>query len=323
MTRIAVIDDWQGAARSSADWGPLEARAELTFFDDALPDEETAAERLAEFDVIMTMRERTPFPASLIKRLPKLRMLSITGSRNLSVDLDALAEQGIVATNTGFGEGGEVAAAELTLGLMLAAARHIPTGDANMRAGEFQNGVPLGFVLRNRTIGLVGLGRLGTIVAGYCQALGMKVLAWSPNLTEERAASAAVEYASKADLLARSDVISVHMVLAPSTVGILGRGDFERMKPGAIVINTSRGPLLDEAALVEFANAGKIVAALDVYEREPLPADHPLRRARNTILTPHVGFCVRENFDAFYRQSVENVLAFLDGAPVRVLTAGA
>jgi phosphoglycerate dehydrogenase-like enzyme len=322
MTRIAVIDDWQGAARASADWAPLEARAEIVFFEDPLPEEDAAAERLAEFDIVMTMRERTPFPASLIARLPKLRLLSVTGPRNPSVDLNALAERGIVATKTGFGEGGDAAAAELALGMMLAAARHIPQGEASIRAGGFQKGVPLGFVLRGRTLGLIGLGKLGKYMAAYCQALGMKVPAWSPNLTEERAGATGVEYAKKDDLLARSDVISVHMVLAPSTRGILGRRDFELMKPGAIVVNTSRGPLVDEAALLEFADAGKIVAALDVYDREPLPADHPLRRAKNTLLTPHVGFCVRENFDAFYRQSVENVLAFLDGKPIRLLTAG-
>jgi phosphoglycerate dehydrogenase-like enzyme len=319
MTKIAVIDDWQGAARASADWAPLEALAEITFFQKAFEDEDAAAQRLADFDIVMTMRERTPFPPSLISRLPKLRMLSITGARNLSVDLHALAARGIVATNTGFGQGGDAAAAELALGLMLAAARHIPAGDANIRAGGFQNGVPLGFALRGRTIGLIGLGKLGTFMATYCKALGMKLLAWSPHLTEQRAQAAGAEFTTKDDLLARSDVISIHMVLAPSTVGIVSRRDLERLKPGAIVVNTSRGPQIDEAALVELATAGKIVAALDVYDREPLPADHPLRRAPNTILTPHVGFCIRENFDTFYQESVENVLAFLKGAPMRVM----
>jgi phosphoglycerate dehydrogenase-like enzyme len=321
MTKIAVIDDWQGVARGSTDWSVLEARAEVTFFDDALADEDDAAGRLADFDVIMTMRERTPFPASLIARLPKLRMLSITGSRNPSIDLRALEARGIVATKTSFGEGADTAAAELALGLMLAAARHVPAGDANMRKGGFQAGIPLGFVLRGRTIGLIGLGKLGTAMATYCKALGMRVLAWSPNLTEERAQSASVEFAAKDDLLAGSDVISIHMVLAPSTRGMIGRRELERMKPGAILVNTSRGPLVDEAAMVELAAAGKIVPALDVYDREPLPADHPLRHVQNAVLLPHLGFCVRENFSAFYQQSVENVLAFLDGAPIRLLEA--
>ncbi len=321
MTKIAVIDDWQGAARESADWTPLEARAKITFFDQAFATEDAAANALADFDIVMTMRERTPFPASLIGRLPKLRLLSITGPRNMSVDLHALKERGIAATKTGFGDGADTAAAELALGMMLAAARHVPVGDMNMHAGKFQGGVPLGFVVRNKTIGLIGLGRLGTAMTKYCKALGMNVLAWSPNLTEERANAAGVTFAAKDDLLVRSDVISIHMVLAPATRGIIGRRDLELMKEGAILINTSRGPLVDEAALVEFADAGKIVAAIDVYDVEPVPSDHPLRSAKNTLLLPHVGFCVRENFSTFYGESVENVLAFLDGAPIRLLEA--
>ena len=321
MTKIAVIDDWQGAARQSADWTPLEARAGITFFDQAFATEDAAAQALADFDIVMTMRERTPFPASLIGRLPKLRLLSITGPRNMSGDLHAWKERGIVATKTGFGDGADTAAAELALGMMLAAARHVPVGDTNMHAGKFQGGVPLGFVVRNKTIGLIGLGRLGTAMAKYCKALGMNVLAWSPNLTEERANAAGVTLAAKDDLLVRSDVISIHMVLAPATRGIIGRHDLELMKEGAILINTSRGPLVEEAALVEFADAGKIVAAIDVYDVEPFPSDHPLRSAKNTLLLPHVGFCVREHFSTFYGESVENVLAFLDGAPIRLLEA--
>ncbi|MGV6875641.1 D-2-hydroxyacid dehydrogenase family protein [Pseudochelatococcus sp. B33] len=319
MTRIAVIDDWQTAARQSADWAPLEKRAEIRFFSEPFADEDAAAEALGDFEIVMTMRERTPFPESLIARLPKLRLLTITGPRNLSLDQAALRARGIVACKTGFGEGADTAAAELALGLMLAAARSIPVGDAAMREGRFQSGVPLGFVLRNRTIGLIGLGRLGTAMARSCLALGMRVFAWSPNLTNERAEAAGVKRAEKGELLARSDVVSLHMVLAPSTRNILGRKDLERMKPGAILVNTSRGPLVDEEAVAELADSGRIFAALDVYDEEPLAPGHPLRRARNTVLLPHVGFCVRENFEAFYRQSVENVVAFLDGKPIRLL----
>jgi phosphoglycerate dehydrogenase-like enzyme len=306
-------------ARTSADWTELAARAEIVFFEDALPDEDAAAARLEDFDIVMSMRERTPFPASLIARLPKLRMLSVTGARNRSVDLKALAERGILATRTEAGEDGS-ATAELALLLMLEGSRRVAAGDASIRAGRFQDGVAPGVTLRGKTLGLVGLGRLGSLMAGYGKALGMKVLAWSPHLTRERAEEAGVQFATKDDLLATADVVSLHMVLAPATRGIIGAREIGLLKPGAVVVNTSRGPLIDEAALVAALRAGRIVAALDVYDREPLPAGHPLRSAPNTVLSPHLGYCVKENFEVFYRQSVENVLAFLDGAPIRPLT---
>jgi phosphoglycerate dehydrogenase-like enzyme len=320
--RIAVLDDWQGVARSSADWSALAARAEITFFEDALPDEDAAAVRLRDFDIVMSMRERTPFPASLIARLPKLRMLSVTGARNRSVDLKALAERGIVVTRTEAGEDGS-ATAELALLLMLEGARRVAAGDAAIRAGRFQDGVAPGFTLHGKTLGLIGLGRLGSLMAGYARALGMTVLAWSPNLTPERASAGGAGFVTRDELLARADVISLHMVLAPSTRGIIGAREIALLKPGTVIVNTSRGPLIDEAALLSALQAGRIVAALDVYDREPLPLDHPLRGAPNTVLSPHLGYCVRENFTVFYRQSIENVLAFLDGAPIRPLTDGA
>lgn len=321
--RVAVLDDWQGVARTSADWSALTARAEVVFFEDALPDEDAAAARLKDFDVVMSMRERTPFPASLIARLPKLRMLSVTGARNKSVDLEALAARGILATRTEAGEDGS-ATAELALLLMLEGSRRVAAGDASIRAGHFQEGIAPGFVLRGKTLGLVGLGRLGSLVAGYARALGMTVLAWSPNLTPERAGAGGARFAAKDELLAQADVVSLHMVLAPSTQGIIGAREIGLLKPGAVLVNSSRGPLIDEAALLAALRAGRIVAALDVYDREPLPPDHPLRHAPNTVLSPHLGYCVRENFTVFYRQSIENVIAFLDGAPpIRLLTDGA
>jgi phosphoglycerate dehydrogenase-like enzyme len=317
---VAIIDDWQGVARQSADWTSLEARAALTFFTEAFATEDEAAARLAPFDIIMSMRERTPFSASLIARLPRLRMLSVTGPRNRSVDLAGLAARGIAVTRTEAGEDGS-ATAELALALMLAAARHLASGDAAIRAGRFQAGIPPGFVLRGRTLGLIGLGRLGSLMAGYGRALGMRVLAWSPNLTPDRAEAAGAAFMGKDDLFAAADVVSVHMVLAPSTVGLIGAHELGLMRPGAILVNTSRGPLVDLAALLEALSARRIVAAFDVFDREPLPADHPLRTAPNTVLTPHLGYCVRENFEVFYRQSIENVLAFLDGVSLRPLTA--
>lgn len=318
MIRVAVLDDWQGIARSSADWSALEARTEVVIFEDALDDEDALVERLRDFDILMTMRERTRFPASLIARLPKLRMLNITGARNPSVDAAALAARGVVISRTESGENGE-ATSELTLLLMLSAARRLPAGDAAMRRGAFQNGIPMGRTLRGKTLGLIGLGRLGNTVAGYAQALGMRVIAWSPNLTIERAEAAGVGIAGKDELLAEADFVSLHLVLAPSTRGILGARELGLMKPGAVLINTSRGPLVDEAALVEKLKTGALVAALDVYDREPMASDHPLLTTPNTILSPHLGYCVEQNFAVFHRQGIENVLAFLDGAPIRPL----
>jgi phosphoglycerate dehydrogenase-like enzyme len=318
MTRIAVLDDWQGIARSSADWSPLEARAELVFFEDALADEDAAAAALAGFDILLTMRERTPFPASLIARLAGLRMIGITGKSNASLDLAACAARGITVCHTEPGGRGASATAELALGLLIAAARGIPAGDGAIRAGGFQHGVPVGMTLAGKTLGLIGLGRLGSFMARYGQALGMEVLAWSRNLTPEKAAEAGATYATKEALLARSDAVSLHLVLSDRSRGILGAGDLARMKPGAILINTSRGPLVDEEALIAAVTEGRIIAALDVFDREPLPPDHPLRTAPNTILTPHIGYGVAETWAEFYPQSVENALAFLDGAPIRI-----
>jgi phosphoglycerate dehydrogenase-like enzyme len=318
MTKVAVLDDWQGVAESSADWSPLKAKAEVTIFEDAMSDEDALVERLTDFDILMIMRERTRFPASLITRLPKLRMISSTGMRNAALDLAALELQGIVVSGTQSGRSG--ATAELALALMLAAARQLPLADATMRKGGFQAGVAPGIVLAGSTLGLIGLGNLGSLVAGYGKALGMTVLAWSPNLTAEKAEAGGAALVSKEELLRRADFVSIHMVLGPSTVGMLGAADLARMKKGAILVNTSRGPLVDETALVDALDRGAISAALDVYDQEPLPLDHPLRRTPNTILSPHLGYCVRSTFPVFYEQGIENVLAFLDGAPLRLLT---
>ena len=319
MTKIAVLDDWQGVARGSADWSPLQARAELVFFAEAFASEDDAAAQLAEFEIVLSMRERTPLPGSLIARLPRLRMLGITGTRNLSCDVDACTAHGVVVCHTQGSASSEAATAELALGLLLAAARAIPAGDANIRAGRFQEGLPVGISLAHKTIGIIGVGRLGSHMARYCRALNMTVLGWSENLTPEKAEAAGAVFTPKDELLARADAISIHLVLSPRSRGLLGASDLARMKPGAILINTSRGPIVDEAALVAAVQAGRIVAALDVYDREPLPADHPFRRAASAVLTPHLGYGVQETWALFYPQSVENALAFLDGKPVRVL----
>jgi phosphoglycerate dehydrogenase-like enzyme len=318
MSRVAVLDDWQHVAPGSADWTTLKARAEVVFFDAPFVSEEDAAAKLADFDIVMAMRERTAFPASLVRRLPKLRMFNMTGARAATIDSAALAAQGVTVCYTGGGDQGE-ATAELALGLMLAAARDIPGGDAAIRSGRFQEGVRVGFVLAGKTLGIIGLGRLGALMAGYGKALGMNIIGWSQNLTAERAASVGATLVSKEELLSRADVVTLHLVLSPRTRGIISASDLARMKRGAILVNTSRGPLVDAAALLEAVQSGRVIAALDVYDREPLAADDKLRRAPNTTLTPHLGYGSRETFERFHAMSIENVLAFLDGKPIRVL----
>jgi phosphoglycerate dehydrogenase-like enzyme len=317
-SKVAVLDDWQGVARQSADWGPLEARADVTIFTDAFANEDDAVAKLADYDIVLSMRERTPLPATLINRLPKLRMLGMTGARNASLDTAACTARGIPVCNTQGGGYADSATAELALGLLIAAARGIPRGDANIRGGTFQMGVPVGIGLAGKTMGVVGLGRLGGYMATYCKALRMNVIAWSQNLTDERAAEMGVKRVSKEELLRTADAISIHLVLSPRSRGLIGAAEIALMKPGAILVNTSRGPIIDEAAMLAAVNAGKIVAALDVYDQEPLPVDHPLRKAPNTVLMPHMGYGVKETWDGFYPQMVENALAFLDGKPVRV-----
>lgn len=318
MTKVAVLDDWQGVAQGSADWSRLQARADVTFFAEAFADENDAAAKLADFDIVLSMRERTPLPASLINRLPKLRMMGMTGARNASLDTPACTARGVVVCNTQGGGYSDSATAELSLGLLIAAARGIPRGDSNMKAGTFQMGLPVGMGLAGKTMGVVGLGRLGGYMATYCKALRMNVVAWSQNLTAERCAEVGVKLVSKDELMATSDAISIHLVLSDRSRGLVGAADIARMKQGAILINTSRGPIVDEAAMLAALHAGKITAALDVYDKEPLPPGHPLRNAPNTVLMPHMGYGTRETWETFYPQMIENALGFMDGKPVRV-----
>jgi phosphoglycerate dehydrogenase-like enzyme len=317
--RVAVLDDWQDAARASADWSPLGARATLEFFGAPFASEDEAAEKLAPFDIILAMRERTPFPASLIRRLPRLRMFSLTGSRAGLVDLRFMMERGMTVCYTDPGPGAE-STAELALTLILTAARDIYAASAATRSGHFQRGTKPGLLLAGKTLGLVGLGKIGARVAMFGNALGMKVQAWSQNLTSERAVAAGAVLVSKDELVSTSDVVSLHLVLSERTMGIISRDDLAKMKPGAILVNTSRAKLIDETALIEAVQAQRIVAALDVFEQEPLPADHPLASQRSAVLTPHLGYSTREVFAVFYPQLVENTLAFLDGKPIRTMS---
>lgn len=319
--RVAVLDDWQGVAATSADWAPLHAVADVTIFDHALGNHDDIVRVLAGFDILIAMRERTHFPRALIERLPRLRMIALTGARSWTMDTETCTERGIVVSHTGT-ERAAAATAEVALGLMLAAARSLPAADAAMRAGVFQRGIPAGPVLEGATLGVLGLGKIGARMARYGQALGMRVIAWSQNLTRERAQEAGAAFVDKATLLGESDVLSLHVVLSDRTRGIVGADDFARMKPGAVIVNTSRGPLVDEEALVEALRSGRIVAGLDVYAHEPLPAGHPLLSLPNVVLSPHLGYCAREIYGQFYRESIENVLAFLSGAPIRLLNPG-
>lgn len=321
--RVAVLDDWQRVARKSTDWSVLTRRkVEISFFSGPLAPEEKAADALADYEILVAMRERMAFPESLIVRLPNLKMISLTGRRSPTLDLDACTRRGILVCNTG-GEVSGAATAELALGLMIAAMRQLPPADASVRAGTFQTSLGAGSVLEGRTLGLIGVGRIGARMARYGIALGMKVLGWSPNLTPERAAAAGTTLATKEELLEQSDVVSLHLVLSETTRGLLGPGDLARMKPGAVLVNTSRSGLVVETALLAALKAGRITAALDVFPEEPLPAANPLIECQNTVLTPHLGYCTKEVYRQFYEESLANILAFLDGKPIRMMNENA
>jgi phosphoglycerate dehydrogenase-like enzyme len=315
--RIAVLDDYQQVARTLADWGSLGPQVSVEFFHDHLPSEDALVARLEPFDVVVIMRERTPFIRSLLARLPRLRLLVTTGLRNQSVDMAACNEAGITVCGTD-SEGSSTA--EMTWGLILALARRIPQEDASLRRGEWQKSLGIG--LAGKTLGILGLGRLGGAVSQIGRAFGMAPIAWSQNLTDERAAAAGATRVTKEALFERSDVLTIHLVLSERSRGLVGAGDLARMKPSAILINTSRGPIVDEAALIEALRANRIAGAgIDVYSREPLRADDPICSAPNTVLTPHLGYVSRGNYETFYRQIVEDVAGWMAGKPVRVIAA--
>jgi phosphoglycerate dehydrogenase-like enzyme len=317
VVRVAILDDYQGVALQMADWGTLPTGTELQVFRQHLADEVAVAERLADVEVVVAMRERTPFPRRLLERLPKLRLLVTTGMRNASIDLAAATERGIVVCGTG-GVGG--ATAELTWGLILALLRQIPREDAATRGGAWQ--VSVGVGLHDKTLGVLGLGNLGSRVATVGRAFGMRVVAWSQNLTAARAAEVGATLVGKDELLAQADILSIHLVLSERTRGLIGARELGLMKPTAYLVNTSRGPIVDEAALIDALRRGAIAgAALDVFDVEPLPADHPLRSLPNTVVTPHLGYVTAETYRVFFGDAVEDIRSFLAGTPVRVLSA--
>ncbi|MBM3505760.1 MAG: D-2-hydroxyacid dehydrogenase family protein [Alphaproteobacteria bacterium] len=315
MPRIAVIDDYLNNALRMADWSKIAARAEIVVFNDHAHDDAAVVGRLRDFDIVCAMRERTWFSRAVLQRLPKLRLLCSTAPRNAAVDVAAAHELGIMCCGTRAPNG---ATAELTWGLILALLRNIPGEHQHVREGGWQQRI--GRDVSYLTLGVIGLGRLGAQVAKVGKAFGMKVLAWSPNLTPERAAPHAVEAVSKERLLAEADIVTLHMVLRDSTRGLMAAADFARMKREAVFINTSRGPLADEAALLRALESGTIAgAALDAFAVEPLPLDHPFRRLSNVVITPHVGYVTEKTYRMFFEDTVENILGFLDGKPVRVM----
>ena len=305
---IAVLDDYQGVALTLADWSKVTARARVTVFNDHLDDVEALIKRLAPFDVVCVMRERTPLRRAVVERLPKLKLIASTAMRNASIDADAAAERGIAIVHTSYTSSPTV---ELTWALILAGARHIVSENASLRAGGWQRSV--GDDLAGKTLGIVGLGNIGAQVAKVGLAFGMQLIAWSQNLTREVAAAAGARLVSKQELLGEADVVSIHLVLSGRTRGLIGAAELQLMKPTARLVNTSRGPIIVESALIEALASGRIAgAAIDVFDVEPLPPDHPFRRLERVLATPHIGYVSRGLYERFYRDTVANIVAWLD-----------
>jgi phosphoglycerate dehydrogenase-like enzyme len=317
--RLSVLDDYQGVALEMADWTPVRSRGlEIAVERFPFADEDDVVRSLADSEIVAAMRERTAFSKSVVDRLPKLKLLITTGMRNASFDMAALKDRGVTVCGTGGPGGGNEDTAELAWGLILGAARRIAEDHAFMRQGGWQTRV--GHRVAGKTLGLLGLGRLGSAVARVGLAFGCKAIAWSQNLTAEKAAEQGVERVEKDELFRRSDILSVHLVLSPRSRGLVGAREIALMKPSAILVNTSRGPICDTDAVIAALQEGRLAyGGFDVYDKEPLPIGHPLRSAPNVILTPHIGYVTDENYRSSYPQIVENILAYLDGKPVRVI----
>ena len=315
MLRLALLDDYQQVALQSADWDSLSPDCSVTVFHDHLTDEEAIADRLRDFDAVMALRERTPFPRSLLAQLPNLKIIASAGMRNAAIDLDAATEHGIVVCGT---EGSSRATMELTWGLILGLLRHISLEHIATRGGDWQQTV--GIELDGKTIGIIGLGNIGSQMAEVARAFHMNILAWSQNLTPERAEANGAALVSKDELLAQSDIVTIHTRLSDRTRALLGARELGLLKPSAFLINTSRGPIVDEDALIDTLKTGAIAGAgLDVFDQEPLPADHPLLSLDNVLLTPHLGYVTQETYRAFYGQTLENTRSFIEGRPQRVM----
>ncbi|WP_088343067.1 MULTISPECIES: D-2-hydroxyacid dehydrogenase family protein [Rhodomicrobium] len=311
--RIAILDDYQGVALDMADWSAVAARAEITVFRDTIRDPDALVARLEPFDVLCVMRERTPLPRSIIERLPRLRLIVSTGARNASIDLEAAAERGIAFANTGYNATPTI---ELTWALILGRARSIVDEATSLRTGGWQRSVGTG--VNGKTLAVLGLGRIGSEVARIGKAFGMEIIAWSENLTAERAEAAGAALVSKDELFAKADFLTIHLVLSDRTRGLVDARALGLMRPTAFLINTSRGPIVSEPALLEALREGRIAgAALDVYDVEPLPADHPYRSAANLLATPHIGYVSEEVYRVFYGDTAAQVLKWIEENPAK------
>ena len=318
MTRLrcAILDDYFNLALSVADWPKIADRVDVTVFDQPFASEKAAADALRDFEIICAMRERTPFPRGLFAALPKLKFLLTSGMRNAAIDMEAASEQKVVVCGTQYGRDPTAA---LTMGLILELTRGIGRENARMHLGEPWQSFA-GIEIEGRTLGVVGLGKLGSRVAALAKAFGMNVIAWSPNLTPEKCKEAGVGYASKEELFSTADIITIHVVLSQRSRGLVGREDLARMKPTAYLVNTARGPIVDEAALLEVLQQKKIAGAgVDVFPVEPLPTDHPFRKLDNMVLTPHLGYVTEDSFRNHYQQMVEGIDAWFKGEPPRRL----
>jgi D-3-phosphoglycerate dehydrogenase len=315
--RCAIIDDYQNCALELADWKSLSGDVEFTVFTDHLTDEDAIAKRLRDFEIVSIMRERTPFTATLFAKLPNLKLLLTSGMRNAAIDVAAAKDHGVTVCGTqmlGY------PTAELTWGLILGLLRHIPLEDRSTRLGTWQR--TLGVCVREKVLGVVGLGRLGSQVATVGRAFGMEVIAWSQNLTAERCAEFGARLVTKDELFSRSDIVTVHLILSKRTRGLITAADLARMKPTAYFVNTSRGPIVEEKALISVLERKAIAgAALDVFDIEPLPLDHPLRRFDNTVITPHLGYVSAENYRRIFSTEVDNIRAWLAGKPINIVEA--
>ncbi|WP_405172600.1 D-2-hydroxyacid dehydrogenase family protein [Paenibacillus sp. FSL H8-0280] len=315
--RCAVLDDYQNVALTSADWGPLMDQVEIQTFNNYMGSEEKVIQELQDFDIVVLMRERTPFPEKVISQLPKLKLLITSGMRNASIDLKAAEKNGIIVCGT---EGSSNPPTELTWALILGLSRQLVTENNALRSNRnWQSTV--GLDLHGRTLGLLGLGKIGTRMAEIARAFGMNVMAWSENLTQEKAEKHGVIWAeTKEQLLAQSDIVSIHLVLSDRTRNLIGQAEFQLMKSSALLINTSRAGIVDQEAMVEALQRGVIAGAgLDVYEQEPLPVNHVMRTLPNVLATPHLGYVTRGNYEIYYNHTVENIAMFLKGTPIRQL----
>jgi D-3-phosphoglycerate dehydrogenase len=322
--KLALLDDYQKVALKMADWDRLRRRGvEITVFHEPFSSVEDAAARLAPFDMLGLLRERTAFPRALIEKLPNLKFMVLTGARASSLDDKAATDRGIPISNTP-GGGSNASTAELTWALLMMCARDLAKAERLMRSGGWHDGIRQMVVLEGKRLGVIGLGKLGSRVAGYARAFGMDVVAWSQNLTAEKAAQGGARLVSKDELLATSDFVSIHLVLSDRTRGLLGAADLAKMKKTAILVNTSRGPIVDEAALIAALKSGTIAhAGLDVYDKEPVPRDYPITRLENVTLIPHLGYVVEESYRHFYAGTIEDIEAWLDGKPINVINPDA